>query len=638
LCALLAGLLNHAVTTSVISSLQPDIARDLRTTLSGLTGISFLALCIQFLYAQMIGPHNKTHWTAGFLVSAVPAIAVFCFTYFAIESSPEFQTEMAVLVAIVTFLSLFSATKLASLLINQEWKKIGGLTLAGALARLFLWQSDWFTADIKRLVLGILVTNLVVLIVLVINNERSHYKMVSTLRLRQRLVPLGIYLGILVILAFGSVARRGSLGLAGGEYSDATLTARSIFFLVAIIAYASFPGLCMHPLFSLRLARHFRQGVILALTISAISGSVILFSFFISDNFPKSPSLVFMLVIGWMFFSSALIPYLYFAAHNSRIGLLVFIPACSISLGQMVSTTSNSLALSFLVSTAMLLILGIVPAFARTKPVTVLTHSLTNLPSVKQREALTIVVPSYNPGNRVLHTIEEIRKGFLGNEIDVQVVVVSDGSTDGSVEALNQIKEPWFTHIALKENSGKGHALRAAFVGLETRYVGFIDADGDIPASLLPGMVETIRSNRADVVFGSKWHPNSVLAVSLGRKFVSKVHHFIQVALFKIDISDTQVGIKIYNNEALQIVLPTLQESTFSLDIEIFVAMAAHGYQNFIEIPVIIERSGGSTISFLNVGQSLVDLLRIFWRSRISLNYEAMAYETKATVGDGELL
>jgi hypothetical protein len=119
----------------------------------------------------------------------------------------------------------------------------------------------------------------------------------------------------------------------------------------------------------------------------------------------------------------------------------------------MVSTTSNSLALSFLVSTAMLLILGIVPAFARTKPVTVLTHSLTNLPSVKQREALTIVVPSYNPGNRVLHTIEEIRKGFLGNEIDVQVVVVSDGSTDGSVEALNQIKEPWFTHIALKENS-----------------------------------------------------------------------------------------------------------------------------------------------------------------------------------------
>ena len=83
-------------------------------------------------------------------------------------------------------------------------------------------------------------------------------------------------------------------------------------------------------------------------------------------------------------------------------------------------------------------------------------------------------------------------------------------------------------------------------------------------------------------------------------------------------------------------VLPTLQENTFSLDIEIFVAMAAHGYQSFIEMPVIIERSGGSTISFLNVGQSLVDLIRIFWRSRVSLNYETIAYETKAIMSSRE--
>ncbi len=636
LCALLASLLNFEATTSAASSLQPDIARDLRTILSGLTGVSFLALCFQFLYAQAIGPRNKMHWTAGFLVSGGAAIAVFFFTYIAIESTQEFQTEVAVLIAMTTFLSLFSTTKLASLLINQEWKKIGGLTLAGAVSRLCLWQFDWFTEDVKRLVLGILISNFFVLIALIINNERSNHKKVPALRLRQHLVPLGIYFGFLVILAFGSVGRRGSLGSAGGEYSDATLNARSIFFLVAMIAYASFPGLCMHPLFSLRLARHFRQGVTLALAISALTGCAILCGYYLNNGFPQSPTLVFILVAGWMLFSSALIPFLYFAAHNRRIGLLVFIPACLISIGQIVSTTSSSLALSFLASTLVLFTLGIIPAIARTKSITVSTRSLINVHFPKQHESLTIVVPSYNPGTRVLHTVKEIRKQFLGNEIDVQVVVVSDGSTDGSVEALDQIEEPWFIHVALKENSGKGYALRTAFAGLTTRYVGFIDADGDIPASLLPRMVETISSNHADVVFGSKWHPDSVLAVSLGRKFVSRVHHFIQVSLFKIDISDTQVGIKVYNNEALQMVLPTLQEKTFSLDIEIFVAMAAHGYQNFIEMPVVIERSGGSTISFLNVGQSLVDLIRIFWRSRISLNYEAMAYETKTIMSNRE--
>jgi hypothetical protein len=142
-------------------------------------------------------------------------------------------------------------------------------------------------------------------------------------------------------------------------------------------------------------------------------------------------------------------------------------------------------------------------------------------------------------------------------------------------------------------------------------------------------MIDTIASNQADVVFGSKWHPDSVLAISPGRKFVSTIHHLFQASLFKIDISDTQVGIKIYNNEALQMVLPTLREKTFSLDIEIFVAMVAYGHQNFIEMPVVIQRSGGSTVSLANVIKSLVDLIRIFWRSRIGLNYEAMAYETK---------
>jgi hypothetical protein len=83
-------------------------------------------------------------------------------------------------------------------------------------------------------------------------------------------------------------------------------------------------------------------------------------------------------------------------------------------------------------------------------------------------------------------------------------------------------------------------------------------------------------------------------------------------------------------------VLPTLREKTFSLDIEIFVAMVAYGHQNFIEMPVVIQRAGGSTVSLANVIKSLVDLIRIFWRSRIGLNYEAMAYETKTNLSKRE--
>jgi hypothetical protein len=581
------------------------------------------------MYARAIGPDNKIHWTSGFLVSVGASIVVLLVSFLAIESSQNFRTEIAILVALTTFFSLFSATKFANLLINQEWTKIGLLVLCGAIARLCLWQIQWFTVDINRLVLGILVSNFVILVVLIVDNEMSIYKKIRPIQFRQHLVPLGIFLGLLIILGFGSVARRSSLGSAGGEYSDATLTARNTFFLVAIIAYTSFPSLCQHPLFSHRLARHFRLSLVLSLSMSIISAAAILSGYLLSNSFSGSFLLVLILVASWMLFSSALIPLMYFAAHNSKMGLLVLIPACLIVVGQLVSTTSKELALTFLATTIMLVFLAIIPAFARTKSVVVATSSTFSVQYPKRHDSLTIVLPSYNPGTRVVETVEEIRRELFSSGVDVQIVVVSDGSTDESVDALNQIHESWFTHVALKENSGKGSALRTAFAGLTTKYVGFIDADGDIPVSLLPKMIDTIASNQADVVFGSKWHPDSVLAISPGRKFVSTIHHLFQASLFKIDISDTQVGIKIYNNEALQMVLPTLREKTFSLDIEIFVAMVAYGHQNFIEMPVVIQRSGGSTVSLANVIKSLVDLIRIFWRSRIGLNYEAMAYETK---------
>ena len=611
-------------------------ARELRTILSGLTGVSFLGLCLQFMYARAIGSGNKISWTAGFLVSFGTSIAVLGVTFLAIESSQSFRIETAILVALATFLSLYSATKFANLLINQEWIKIGVLVLAGSILRLCLWRLQWFTTDSKKLLLGVLASNLAVLIVLIVDNQKSRYRDIRAIQLRQHLVPLSIFLGLLVILGSGSIARQGALGPSGGEYADATLTARNIFFLVAIIAYASFPSLCQHPLFSHQLAQHFRLAVVLALSMSIISTAAILIGHLLSNSFSGSHTLVLILVASWMLFSSSLIPLLYFAAHSSRMGLLVLLPACLVIVGQLVSTTSKELATTFLATTVLLCFLALIPAFSRTKSRVVATRSASSTQYPKRYNSLTVVVPSYNPGARVVETVEQIHRELSASGIEVQVIVVSDGSTDGSVDILNQIKEPWFNHIALKENSGKGSALRTAFAGLTTQYVGFIDADGDIPVSLLPKMVDTIASNEADVVFGSKWHPDSVLSISLGRKFVSTIHHVIQASLLRIDISDTQVGIKIYNNEALQMVLPTLKEKTFSLDIEIFVAMVAYGHQNFIEMPVEIQRSGGSTVSFANVIKSLIDLIRIFWRSRIGLNYEAMAYTTQTTLSERE--
>ena len=57
-----------------------------------------------------------------------------------------------------------------------------------------------------------------------------------------------------------------------------------------------------------------------------------------------------------------------------------------------------------------------------------------------------------------------------------------------------------------------------------------------------------------------------------------------------------------------------------------FIALSAYGHNKFIEMPVEIVRTGSSTISFRNIASALIDMLRIFWRARVSLNYDALAY------------
>jgi glycosyltransferase involved in cell wall biosynthesis len=267
-----------------------------------------------------------------------------------------------------------------------------------------------------------------------------------------------------------------------------------------------------------------------------------------------------------------------------------------------------------------------IPAFLRSRPtVRAEIYSTTDSPPFGTR-SLTVVVPSYNSGREGLQTVIDVYESLHSAVTELHVIAVSDGSTDESVLLFDELSQPWFTHVNLKLNTGKGAALREGFSRSRTDITAFIDADGDIPPHLLLPMYKTITSEKADIVFGSKWHPDSELKVTIFRRVVSLFHHLIQLVLFKLNIDDTQVGVKMYRTRYLQEVLPVLRENGFSLDLEIFIAFSAYGHKKFVEMPVEIVRTGSSTISIRNIFMTLIDMLRIFWRARVSLNYDALAY------------
>ena len=232
---------------------------------------------------------------------------------------------------------------------------------------------------------------------------------------------------------------------------------------------------------------------------------------------------------------------------------------------------------------------------------------------------LSLIIPFYNPGRRLASHVHDV-VGVLRNErVTFEVIAVSDGSTDGSPSSIAGIHQVRIVELA--ENQGKGAALRAGLAQGRGRYLGFIDADGDISARVLSHFLAAIRAGDPDVVLGSKRHPDSDVAYPPLRRLYSFGYQQLTRLLFRLPTRDTQTGIKLIRRETLAAVLPKMLEKRFAFDLELLVVARRMGYRNLVELPVQIAERFTSTISPGAVGRTLLDTLAIFYRLRMAHFY-----------------
>jgi len=255
-------------------------------------------------------------------------------------------------------------------------------------------------------------------------------------------------------------------------------------------------------------------------------------------------------------------------------------------------------------------------------------------PAAALTTGATIVIPAYNPGPTVLETIECVVAAFRAADQDVAVIVVSDGSSDGSPELIDTSLGPGISHVRHAANRGKGAALRTGFGLAATPVVGFVDADGDLPPEQLVDLVRIQQDTGASIVFGSKRHAASSVDASRVRLASSRTYQWLIRTLFQLDIRDTQTGIKVFRRELLTSILPVLKEDGFALDLEMFVAARYAGESNFVEVPVRLQRLGPSTISSRSAVRMIGHTLKIFWRAKITLEY-LRATARRDAVADG---
>jgi len=242
---------------------------------------------------------------------------------------------------------------------------------------------------------------------------------------------------------------------------------------------------------------------------------------------------------------------------------------------------------------------------------------------------LTVVVPYFNPGDRVRQTIDELVHTLRTTPATFEVIAVSDGSTDGSEHSLDGLPSDVVRTVRLDHNSGKGEALRVGFTRGRGRFLGFIDADGDLQPEQIAVLAAFATAGAGagntpppDVVLGTKRHPDSQVVYPPMRRLYSWLWQQAVFVLFRLQVRDTQTGLKLVRRDVLADVLPRMLEKRFAFDLELLVVARHLGYRRFVGVPVRIRQRFGSTVSVRAAVGMLLDLLAIWYRLHIRHWYD----------------
>jgi glycosyltransferase involved in cell wall biosynthesis len=239
----------------------------------------------------------------------------------------------------------------------------------------------------------------------------------------------------------------------------------------------------------------------------------------------------------------------------------------------------------------------------------------------------SLIIPVYKQEKTIRKDLEEVLHVLKAMNREFEIIPVIDGELDKSFAEAKKVLDPRIHVVGYPTNHGKGYAVRYGFSHATGDVIGFKDAGGDLKAKALPLMLAEFEFKQADIVIGSKRHPDSKVEYPPARKFISWGYQQIIKIMFGLNVRDTQVGMKLYRRKVLEDVLPRVLVKKFAFDIELL-AVAYHlGYRKIYEAPVEIDLfSSHSSMNWKNLTQVILnvmnDTLAVFYRLRILHYYD----------------
>jgi dolichyl-phosphate beta-glucosyltransferase len=233
---------------------------------------------------------------------------------------------------------------------------------------------------------------------------------------------------------------------------------------------------------------------------------------------------------------------------------------------------------------------------------------------------LSVVVPAFNEAKRIVSTLESILE-FCRRELsEWEVIVVDDGSSDGTSEVVSSF--PDVRCLRNDVNRGKGQSVRRGMLAATLDPVLFTDADLSTPIHEALPLLRAIDEG-ADLAIASRQKGAKAVTRTPLRRFLGLSFQWLVRALVLRGIHDTQCGFKMFRRDVVREVFPIQHLEGWAFDVEILFLARMLGY-TIREVPVEWHEARSSRIRWSTPARMFADLLRIRWY-QLSGRYRRLA-------------
>lgn len=230
---------------------------------------------------------------------------------------------------------------------------------------------------------------------------------------------------------------------------------------------------------------------------------------------------------------------------------------------------------------------------------------------------LSIIIPCYNEEKRIEKSVDEIISYINSNKLNAELIFINDGSTDNSQYVLEKLSATLKeyniinTVIKLKNNMGKGYALRKGIEKAKGDLVLLCDADLSTPISEFKKLQKFTDSY--DIIIGSRRQKEShvIKPQSFLRTFLGKSYSKFSNILLNIRVNDSTCGFKLIKSNVAKKIVKKMSINRWAYDSELLKIAAIHGFK-IKEVGIIWQDDPDTKVKLSkDIITSLNDLIKI---------------------------